>query len=290
MPLSRICRKLLIGRLVAVFDGIGAGIDRCLYGGLVDGVDGNFQVVAVRFFDHRRKLRDGKVLVCRNLDDIHVLEDILPDCLASRVGPINQQELLLQDRLGKGRIEVLNVFAARNELACGGQDSRTRDTACIDGVTQFGIAVNSGMAKIANGGDAALQVFARHLRAEQGAFARRLDDGQQQFRSKQTIGMARPALLRAGTTMSINKCVWPSIKPGSNVALPRSMILTPAGAAACTCEGEPTSLILPSSISTAAGARIFPVRRIEQPARFDQSHRNRRLGGRLRSRNHRHQP
>src|SRR5579872_5399703 len=87
--------KLLVGRFVAVLDGIGAGIDRCLYGVLVDCVDSKSQVAAVRFFDRRCKLRDGKVLVRRNLDDIHVLEDILPDCLASRLGPINQQELLL---------------------------------------------------------------------------------------------------------------------------------------------------------------------------------------------------
>src|SRR4029077_10184232 len=38
------------------------------------------------------------------------------------------------------------------------------------------------------------------------------------------------------------------------------MILMPAGALACTCEGGPTSLILPFSISTAAGESTFPVR------------------------------
>jgi hypothetical protein len=52
-------------------------------------------MVAVRFFGRRRKFRDGRVLVRRNLDDIDVLEDILPDRLASRLGPINQQELLI---------------------------------------------------------------------------------------------------------------------------------------------------------------------------------------------------
>ena len=77
-----------------MLDGIGDGIDRSLYGGLVDRVNSQFQVVAVRFFDRRRKLRDGQVLVRRNLDDVRVLEDILPDRLAGRLGPVNQQELL----------------------------------------------------------------------------------------------------------------------------------------------------------------------------------------------------
>src|SRR5271154_5823075 len=38
------------------------------------------------------------------------------------------------------------------------------------------------------------------------------------------------------------------------------MILTPDGVCICTCEGEPTSLILPSSMSTAAGESTLPVR------------------------------
>src|SRR6202165_701952 len=37
------------------------------------------------------------------------------------------------------------------------------------------------------------------------------------------------------------------------------MVLTPAGASACTRAGEPTSLIFPFSISTAAGESTFPV-------------------------------
>src|SRR5579864_9608981 len=38
------------------------------------------------------------------------------------------------------------------------------------------------------------------------------------------------------------------------------MTLTPVGACPCTWAGEPTSLILPSSISTAAGESRLPVR------------------------------
>jgi hypothetical protein len=63
-----------------------------------------------------------------------------------------------------------------------------------------------------------------------------------------------------GTVTSRSKCVWLSISPGSKVAPPKSTVRKPAGACACTCAGEPTSLILPSSISTAAGESTFPVR------------------------------
>src|SRR5690348_2016183 len=38
------------------------------------------------------------------------------------------------------------------------------------------------------------------------------------------------------------------------------MVFVPDGTWACTCEGDPTSLIFPSSIHTAAGESTFPVR------------------------------
>jgi hypothetical protein len=41
--------------------------------------------------------------------------------------------------------------------------------------------------------------------------------------------------------------------------VPRSIVLVPAGAFACTWEGGPTSLILSPSVSTAAGERTLPV-------------------------------
>ena len=71
-----------------MLDGIGARLDRSLYGGLIDGVHGDLQMVAVRFFDRRRQFRDGKVLLSRDLDDIHIVEDILPDRLPRLVGTV----------------------------------------------------------------------------------------------------------------------------------------------------------------------------------------------------------
>ena len=58
--------------------------------------------------------------------------------------------------------------------------------------------------------------------------------------------------------MSRNRCVWLSIRPGSNVASPRSTVLVPGGA--LICEALPTCLILSPSISTAAGEITLPVR------------------------------
>ena len=64
----------------------------------------------------------------------------------------------------------------------------------------------------------------------------------------------------AGTVTSSRRWVWLSINPGSKVALPRSIIVTPAGAFACTFDGAPTSLIFPFSIRTATGEATLPVR------------------------------
>ncbi len=63
-----------------------------------------------------------------------------------------------------------------------------------------------------------------------------------------------------GTMMSRKRCVCPSIKPGSKVTLPRSIVFASLGVCDWSCEGKPTSLILLSSISTAAGDRTFPER------------------------------
>src|ERR1700691_2882431 len=113
-------------------------------------------MVAVRFFDRRRQFRDGKVRLSRDLDDIHVMEHILPDRLPCAICPVKQQELLLKNGVSKRGIEVLNIrFTMRLQLAAGSEDPRTGDTASVDGVAQFSIAVNPGVSKIADRGDTA---------------------------------------------------------------------------------------------------------------------------------------
>jgi hypothetical protein len=99
-------------------------------------------MVAVRLFDYRRKFRNCEVLIGGDLDYVNVLELILPNCLPSPVYSLDEQELLLQDGIGKGRVEILNIFTWRDQLASGGQYSRPGDAAGVDGVTQFGITVN----------------------------------------------------------------------------------------------------------------------------------------------------
>ena len=73
---------------------------------------GNFEVLTVRLFDHRRQFRDGKVLLGRHLDDIDVMEHILPDRLPCAICPVKQQKLLLKNGVSKRGIEVLNVIKA----------------------------------------------------------------------------------------------------------------------------------------------------------------------------------
>src|SRR5262249_59270470 len=77
--------ELLFGCLVAVLDGISAGIDCSLDTGLIDGVDRNLEMVAMRLFDGRGKLRNCEVLIGRNLDDVYVMKHILPDRFPSSV-------------------------------------------------------------------------------------------------------------------------------------------------------------------------------------------------------------
>src|SRR5215472_1841989 len=70
---------------------------------------GNFQVLTVRLFDNRRQLSERQIFIRCDLDYIDVLKLIPPDCLPCAVCPVDQQELLFEDGIGKGGIETLNV-------------------------------------------------------------------------------------------------------------------------------------------------------------------------------------
>src|SRR5213078_4382229 len=110
-------------------------------------------------------------------------------CRARSAPSINKNSCL-KDSVGKGWIEILNVRAARDQFASGSHDSRTRDTAGLDRVPQFCVAVNTRMNKVANRGDTALQVFASQLCGHQSALTRGFDDSQQHPGSEQPILMA----------------------------------------------------------------------------------------------------
>src|SRR4029077_20462136 len=153
------------------------------------GMNGNPEVLTVSFVNDRLKLRNGQVLVGRYLDHVDVLEFVLPDCVAGAVNSIDRQEFLLQDRGGESRIQILKVFTLRDQLSSRGQDSGAGDTVCIDRVTEFRVAVNSGVTEIANGGNAALQILAGQLGAHESALHRRLDYCQQQSWCKHSVQM-----------------------------------------------------------------------------------------------------
>src|SRR5207237_6041422 len=108
MPLSCICLSC-VGCLVAMLDGICPGIDRGLYASLVDGMDSDLEVLAVRFFNNRPKFRNREIFISRNLDHVDVLELVLPDCLTRAVRSVNYYDLLLTDRGGQTGLRVLNV-------------------------------------------------------------------------------------------------------------------------------------------------------------------------------------
>src|SRR5262249_47954646 len=109
---------------------------------------------------------------------------------ARSVGAVDEQKLLIEDRVRERGIEVLKIVPARDQLAPGRQNPRTRDAACVDRVAQLRVAINAGMAKNANRGDAALQVFASILSTLECAFGGRFHDSQQVRGRKERVEMA----------------------------------------------------------------------------------------------------
>ena len=94
----------------------------------------------------------------------------------------------MDDGPGDRGIKGLEVPARRRKLARSSQNSGTGDAARIDGVAQRGIAIDSGVPEVADGGETTLEVFASHLRAQQDAFRRGLrGHRQQQSRNKRPI-------------------------------------------------------------------------------------------------------
>src|SRR5438046_10070881 len=143
-----------------MLDGICPGSDGGLYANVVYGVDGNLEVLAVRFFDDCCKFGNGKILIRRDLDHINVLERVSPHRLPRLVCPVDQQEFLLEDGVTKIGIQILDVRTSGDEFASRSQDPGAGDTAAIDPVAQFGVPINAGVAEIAHSRETALQVFA----------------------------------------------------------------------------------------------------------------------------------
>jgi hypothetical protein len=106
---------------LAVLDGVCAPIDRRLNATCAGGMNGNLQVLAVSFFDDCRHFRHGHVVLDGNLDEVDVIEDVVFHCLPRSVGAVYLKKFLLQDRLGKRRIEILNipVLTLLRELTAG---------------------------------------------------------------------------------------------------------------------------------------------------------------------------
>lgn len=75
------------------------------------------------------------------------------------------------------------------------EDSQARDAAGIDSVTQFRVAVDSGMAKISHSSETALQILPSQLRTQQHSLTGRFLNRQQLRRhkaaaSKSSIGFS----------------------------------------------------------------------------------------------------
>src|SRR5207244_2034565 len=66
--------ELLVGHLIAMLDGVCAGIDRSLNASWADRVDGDFEVLAVRFFNDSCHFRHGEVILDGNLDYVDIVK------------------------------------------------------------------------------------------------------------------------------------------------------------------------------------------------------------------------
>ena len=106
------------------------------------------------------------------------------------------------------------------------------------------------MAEIANGGDTALQVFASHLCAQERALNGPFREGQKKPGCKNAVFVALG--LGFWRNNDVEKLVGvASIKPGSNVALLRSIMFVPAGTLiAADAPVHCLALFLASSLSS----------------------------------------
>src|SRR5579864_6957252 len=101
--------ELFFGGFIAVFNGVGTGVNRRLYATGVNGMNGNLEVLTMRFFHYRRKFGHGEIHIGCDLDYVNVLKLVLPDRLPRPVYAVNEQEFLLQDRVGKSGIQIFEV-------------------------------------------------------------------------------------------------------------------------------------------------------------------------------------
>src|SRR6478609_4941171 len=108
------------------------------------------------------------------------------DRTARLVRIVYRKELLLHDRLGQSRIEILDI-AIFKKLATGSEDSRARYATGVNRIPESSVSINSRMAEVANSGESTLEVLTRQLRAHQDALGGRLDNSQQQIWSKEPI-------------------------------------------------------------------------------------------------------
>src|SRR5262249_38660018 len=104
------------------------------------------------------RLRD--VVFDGDLNDVHVVPDVLQDRVS-----IDLEELLLDHCVLESRIESVEIGSALGQLPPRRENPRSLDASGANGVSQSDVAIDTGVAEIANGGEAALEILSGILGA-----------------------------------------------------------------------------------------------------------------------------
>jgi hypothetical protein len=157
-----------------------------------------------------------------------------------------------------------------------------RAPAGVNGIAQRDVAVDTGVSKIAYGGETTFQIFACHLRAEQNTFSGRFDDCQQEPWSKVSVIVARALGFRGHNYVDkqVSVTVDKPRQQGRAAEVDRFNVAGCVSLNVC----RRTNFFDFAVFNQHRGWRKnIPGTRIEQASRFYESCSRRRLSGQLRS-------
>src|ERR1044072_3114776 len=137
--------QLFIRYVVAVFDRIGACVDRDLNALPISGVYCDLPILLMRFFNYCLYGRERNIVINGDLNNVDVVESISLNRVTTFNRISSRQKILVHDRFRKSRVKALQVSALTllGDFSSGSNDSRTDETSIVDVVAQSGVTVNT---------------------------------------------------------------------------------------------------------------------------------------------------